>query len=125
MKGLDKIRICGLELEVYLGVRDDEQAAPRTAIADIALEIDLSKAARTDDLADTVDYDALCRALREHCSPHQLDGSPRRYALVERLAGEIADTCLAFDGRIKAVEVTVGKPGAVANTRTIQIEIRR
>ena len=122
---MDKLRICGLELEVYLGVRDDEQAAPRMAIADIALDIDLAKASRTDDLADTVDYDALCDALRRRCAPHRYGAEPRRYALIERLAGEIADICLAFDGRIKSVEVIVGKPGASPGTRTVQVEIRR
>lgn len=121
MKGSGMIRIRGLELEVYLGVRKDEQTAPRVAIADIALEIDLAKASRTDDLADTVDYDMLCDAVRRHCSPHQFGGEPRRYALIERLAGEIAEICLAFDGRIEAAEVTVGKPGAVKGAHTVEV----
>lgn len=117
------IRIRGLELDVYLGVRDDEQTAPRLAIADIALEIDLEKASRTDDLADTVDYDVLCEAVRRHCSPHQYGGAPRRYALIERLAGEIAEICLAFDGRIEAAEVTVGKPGAVNGAHAVEVNM--
>lgn len=124
---MGKIRICGLRLEVYLGVREDEQEAPRTAVADIALDLDLSKAARTDDIADTVDYDALSRVLLDHCSPHTRGGAPRRYALVERLAADVAETCLAFDGRIEAVEVTVGKPGAIADARTVEasVQLRR
>ena len=113
------IRIRKLQLSVFLGVYAEEQTAPRTAVADIELGLDLSRAAVTDALADTVDYDALSQAIRARCAP------PRRYALVERLAGDIADICLAFDPRIESVRVTVGKPRAVAGAETVEVEILR
>jgi FolB domain-containing protein len=117
---MDFIRIRHLQLSVFLGVYAEEQAAPRAAIADIELGLDLSRAAVSDSLADTVDYDLLSRALRAACCAPE-----RRYALVERLAGDIADICLAFDPRIESARVTVGKPGAVAGADTVEVEILR
>ena len=119
---MDYVRIRKLQLSVFLGVYAEEQLAPRPVVADIELGLDLSRAAASDDLADTVDYDALTQAVRAACCA----GNPvKRYALVERLAGEIADICLAFDPRIETVRVTVGKPGAVAGAETVEAEIYR
>ena len=116
---MDFIRIRKL-LSVFLGVYAEEQAAPRPAVADIELGLDLSRAAAGDSLADTVDYDALSHAIRDACC-----APTKRYALVERLAGEISDICLGFDPRIESVRVTVGKPGAVAVAETVEVEILR
>ncbi len=117
---MDFIRIRHLQLSVFLGVYPEEQAAPRPAVADIELGLDLSRAAASDDLADTVDYDALSQAVRAACC-----APSSRRALVERLAGEIAGICLAFDPRIETVRVTVGKPGAVAGVETVEAELFR
>ncbi len=117
---MDSIRIRSLQLSVFLGVYAEEQAAPRPAVADIELGLDLSRAAVSDSLSDTVDYDLLSRAIRAACCAQE-----RRYALVERLAGDIADICLAFDPRIESARVTVGKPGAITGAETVEVEIFR
>ena len=116
---MDFIRVRKLQLSVFLGVYPDEQKAPRTTFVDIELGLDLSRAASTDALADTVDYDALSQSICTHCAP------PRRFALVERLAGEIADICLGFDPRIESVRATVGKPGAIIGAETVEVELFR
>ncbi len=117
---MDYVRIRKLQLSVFLGAYAEEQAARRPAVVDIELGLDLSRATTSDSLADTVDYDALSQAFRAACC-----ALTKRYALVERLAGEIADICLAFDPRIETVRVTVGKPGAVASAETVEVEIFR
>ena len=124
---MDLIRIRKLQLPVYLGVYAKEQLMPRTVVADIELGLDLSRAAASDALADTVDYDALSRTIRSVCSADATPAGsdPRRFALVERLAGEIADICLGFDERIESVRVTVGKPGAVTGAETVEVELFR
>jgi dihydroneopterin aldolase len=124
---MDFIRIRRLQLSVYLGVYPEEQFVPRPAVVDIELGLDLSHAAKTDSLADTVNYDALSQAIRSVCSADAIPvgADPKRYALVERLAGDIVDICLAFDRRIKSVRVIVGKPGALFCAETVQIEIFR
>ncbi len=124
---MDFIRIRKLQLSVYLGVYAKEQLMPRPVVADIELGLDLSRAMASDALSDTVDYDALSQAIRSVCSADAtpIGADPRRYALVERLAGDIADICLAFDPRIESVRVNVGKPGAVAGADTVEVEILR
>ena len=124
---MDLIRIRKLQLSVYLGVYAKEQLAPRPVVADIELGLDLSRAAASDALSDTVDYDALVEEIRVFCSSDAtpIGSDPRRFALVERLAGEIAEICLGFDLRIESVRVTVGKPGAVIGAETIEVELFR
>ena len=124
---MDFIRIRKLQLSVYLGVRPEEQLAPRPAVADIELGLDLSRAAESDALKDTVDYDALSQEIRGFCSADAtpIGCDPMRYALVEHLAGEIADFCLGFDPRIESVRVTVGKPGAIISAETVEVELFR
>ena len=124
---MDFIRIRKLQLSVYLGVYAKEQLMPRPVVADIELGLDLSRAAASDALSDTVDYDVLSQSIRSVCSadatPTGCD--PMHYALVERLAGEIADICLGFDERIESVRVTVGKPGALSCAETVEVELSR
>ena len=118
---MDFIRIRHLKMDVFLGVYAEEQAAPRPVVVDVELGLDLAKAAATDNLADTVDYDALARSIRATFSADATP--PRRYALVERLASEIAVLCRAFDPRVKSARVTVGKPGAIECADTVEVEI--
>jgi len=46
-----------------------------------------------------------------------------RFRLIERLAQEVAETCLAFPG-VAGVTVTLDKPGAVRGARSVAVEIR-
>ena len=70
----------------------------------MTLQVDVSKAAASDDLADTVDYGALGKAVVEI-----VEGEPVR--LIETLADRIASACLQ-DDRVTSAEVSVHKPEA-------------
>jgi dihydroneopterin aldolase len=69
---------------------------------DVALELDLGAARRSDALADTVDYAAVhaqvVGIVREHS-----------YALLERLGQELLDALLA-DRRVTRATVRIAKP---------------
>jgi dihydropteroate synthase len=72
---------------------------------DLALDIDLIEASRTDKLAHTVGYDQVVEAAsRAFCT--------RRYRLIEAAAGAVADAVLEKFQRVSAVRVTVHKPHA-------------
>jgi len=71
---------------------------------DITVWIDLTVAAASDDLADTVDYGVLAQRAADIVA-----GPPRQ--LIETVGAEIADDVLR-DERVHAVEVIVHKPGA-------------
>jgi len=96
------VRLRGLEVVGRHGVHAAERELGQRFVVDLDLELADARAAATDDLADTVDYAALADAVAG------LVGGPP-VALLERLAGLIADRALAEPG-VAAVEVTVHKP---------------
>jgi len=100
----DRIELSGLRVRGRHGVFDEERRDGQDFVVDVALELDVSTAAASDRLADTVDYGALAQGLADIVS-----GEPVNLleTLVERLAG----VCLR-DGRVSAATVTVHKPQA-------------
>ncbi|MBR1836821.1 MAG: dihydroneopterin aldolase [Kiritimatiellae bacterium] len=118
MQESGEIELLGLEMKTVIGVRPEERTAPRTLSADLVLGLDLAKAARSDDLRDTVDWAALAEGVRAWAAA-------ARFGLVEAFAGALADYLLAYDERIERVSVRVCKGGAVPGARTAAVTIRR
>lgn len=98
------IRLTGLRARGHHGVYDFERAAGQEFVVDVCLEVDLDRAAQTDDVADTVHYGELAGRLVAIVT-----GEPVN--LIETLAGRLATECLA-DVRVAAATVTVHKPQA-------------
>ena len=96
------VSIRGLEAFGRHGVHPAETELGQTFVVDVSLTLVHAVAAATDDLADTVDYAALADAIVAI-----VQGPP--FALLERLAGAIADRVLAEPG-VREVVVTVRKP---------------
>jgi dihydroneopterin aldolase len=101
----DTVFVTGLTLHAYHGVMQHEAKVGQTFRLDLALDIDLAEASRTDKLAHTVGYDQVVDAAsRAFCG--------RRYRLVEAAAGAVADAVLERFSQVSAVRVTVHKPHA-------------
>jgi dihydroneopterin aldolase len=100
----DRIELHGLRVHGHHGVLPHERADGQEFVVDVALEVDTGPAARSDDLADTVDYAALADGLVAVVAGEPVD-------LIETLAARLADVALA-DERVAAVEVAVHKPDA-------------
>jgi dihydroneopterin aldolase len=100
----DTIRIAGLRVRGNHGVYDVERRAGQDFVVDAVLEVDVSAAAASDDLADTVHYGELAEALAA-----VIAGEPVN--LLETLATRLASVCLAAP-RVAAATVTVHKPQA-------------
>lgn len=83
------------------GVSDAERGRKQRFTVDVEVEADLSRAARSDRLEDTVDYRRIHTIAKE-----VIEGEPAR--LVEALAGRIARESLQVPG-VKAVTVRVAK----------------
>ena len=96
------VAINGLEAFGRHGVHPAETALGQTFVVDVELTLTHAVAAATDDLGDTVDYAALAGAIVAI-----VEGPP--FALLERLAGVIADRVLKEPG-VRDVTVTVRKP---------------
>lgn len=98
---MDRIRIVGLREMGVHGVLPEERTRPQPFEVDVELQVDLSTAARSDHLDDTVDYGAVCEAVARVVSSES-------YQLIERLADRIAGICLA-DPRVLGAVVEVRK----------------
>jgi dihydroneopterin aldolase len=96
------IELRGLRVDAICGVLPHERTTPQPLELDLDVVADLTTAARTDDLADTIDYGAVTAAaarVAETLAPQ----------LLEHLAGCVADEVLALDDRITSVTVGVRK----------------
>jgi 7,8-dihydroneopterin aldolase/epimerase/oxygenase len=98
----DRIELRGLRTTGRVGVLDHERAHDQPLELDLDLVVDLAVAGGSDDLADTVDYGAVCDGVVATVGE-------RHVALLEALATRVAEAVLALDGRIAVVEVTVRK----------------
>jgi dihydroneopterin aldolase len=100
----DRVILRGIAGIGHHGVFPQERLTGQRFVVDVSCGLNLGTAARTDDLADTVDYAGLARAVVA-----DIEGDPLN--LIEALADRIAATCL-HDPRVAVVEVTVHKPEA-------------
>lgn len=101
----DRIFIKGLSLHAYHGVMAHEAKVGQSFTIDLDLDIDLSDAARSDKVVDTVSYDKVVdSAARAFCS--------QRFRLIEAAAGRVADAVLAAFPRVRSIRVTIHKPHA-------------
>lgn len=102
--GNDLVTLRGVTARGRHGVFDVEREQGQTFVVDVSCRLDLSEAARTDDLAHTLDYGSLAAAIAA-----DIEGEPLN--LIEALADRVAQTCLRTPA-VRAVEVTVHKPEA-------------
>jgi dihydroneopterin aldolase len=100
----DRIELRGLRVRGNHGVYDFERAEGQDFLIDVTLELDLAKAAATDDVTDTVHYGELAEKLVAIVA-----GEPVN--LIETLADRLVTVCLE-DSRVGAATVTVHKPQA-------------
>jgi dihydroneopterin aldolase len=101
----DKIFISGLALHAYHGVMPYEGKVGQSFTIDLTLSIDLSAAARTDKVVDTVSYDKVVE-----CASRAF--TAQKYRLIEAAAGRVADAVLAAFPPVREIEVTIHKPHA-------------
>jgi len=115
----DTIEIRGLRVLGTHGVLASEQERPQPFELDLDVVADLAEAARSDDLAETVDYGPLVAAARQVVETG-------RYRLLEALAVAVADAVLA-EPRVESVAVGVRKlrPPLAADVATIGVRVVR
>ena len=99
----DQIQIKDLLLRTIIGINEEERRARQDVLINIILYADTRAAGASDDI--------------------QLVEESRFY-LVEKLAAEIAKTCLE-DPHVERVSVRVEKPGALRFARSVGVEIQR
>ena len=115
---LDQVHIKDLVVSGIVGINPDERVNPQNVLINATLWVDTRPAAASDDIEDAVNYRTVTKAMIAHVE----SGTPM---LVERLVAELAAVCFDADERIRRVEVTVEKPGALRHARSVGIAITR
>lgn len=100
----DRIELRGVQAYGYHGALAQERADGQQFLVDLVLDLDLSCAARSDRLADTVSYAEVAEL-----AVRIVQGEPAD--LIETVAERIASAVLAYSA-VEAVEVALHKPHA-------------
>lgn len=114
---MDKIFITDLLVRGVIGISEREREQPQDILINIVIFADIRKAAKSDNVEDSVNYRTVAKKILAHTE------SIKRYT-VEALAEDIAALCLE-DEKVIKVQVRVEKPGAVRFSRSVGVEIER
>jgi len=110
------ISIVDLEVFYCVGVPDAERAQSQRLLLTVELEAEASAAAKSDSIADTIDYFAVTQRLLNF-------GGSRQWRLIEKLAADIADAVLAeFKPASVSVEV---KKFIIPQARHVSVALTR
>src|SRR5690348_2580621 len=100
----DSITLQNMAFYGYHGTDPHEAKLGGRFFVDAVLRSDLSRPGRTDNLADTVNYERVYAIIRDH-----VEG--KRFNLLEALGQRIADELLHDFPAVSQVEIRVRKPG--------------
>ncbi len=114
---MDIIYLSDLRIDTVIGVYDWERQTKQTIILDIQMGTDISKAARSDAIEDTINYKAVAKRLFEFVGES-------KFELVETLAERITEILLN-EFNIPWVRLQLNKQGALRGVRDVGIIIER
>lgn len=114
---MDIVYLKDLKIETVIGVYDWEREIKQTVILDLEMGFDIRQAARSDDLADTLNYKAVAKRLINFVG--QSD-----FQLVESLAERCAQI-IRDEFNVAWVRLRLNKKGAVRGATDVGVIIER
>ena len=114
---MDQIFISDLVARGIIGLNDWEREKPQEILINIVLFGDLSRAGKSDDIKDSINYRTVAKKVMAHAETAQR-------LTVEALATDLVDLCLEEPG-VQKVRMRVEKPGAVRFSKSVGVEIER
>ncbi len=117
---MDHIRLRDIIVYGYYGFTTDEQAVGQRLLMDLDLEVDLSAAAESDQLGDTISYEEV------YVAAQQLAGGTR-CKLLEFLAAQVCDGLLTRFAKLERVTISLRKMNLPFphTCREVEVEYRR
>lgn len=115
---LDTIYIQELSTEAIIGIYDWEREQPQPLFFDIEMDLPVYNAAKSDDINDTVDYKVVSDSVIKLVTKS-------RYELLESLCEHICEHIFTQHAAVKTIRLSVSKPQAVTETKTVGIKITR
>ena len=114
---MDKIIIKCLKVKSIIGTLPEEREKKQEIEFNIELDCDLAAAGNSDDLNDTVNYQAVENDIMTMAEDSY-------FLQLESLAEEAAKSCLKYDP-VKCVRLNIDKPGALKHSRSVAVCIER
>ncbi|MCC5811280.1 MAG: dihydroneopterin aldolase [Ectothiorhodospiraceae bacterium] len=114
---MNRVFVEGLSVQAVIGTYDWERELSQTVVLDLEMAWDTSSPAEHDDLAQALDYTAVCRFTTDLVQQG-------RFHLLETLAERLA-AALQEQFGIRWLRIRVAKPGAVAGARTVGVVVER
>ena len=109
------IRITNLRLRTIIGANDWERHIKQDLIINVTLDFDATKAAKSDNLKDTVDYKALTKKIIKTVEASS-------YQLLESL-GTVLLNIILEDRKVKEATVRIDKPGALRFAKSVSVTL--
>ena len=116
-RAADKIFLRGLEVECIIGFIDWERRVKQRIQIDLELPVDCTRAARSDDVVDTLDYKSVAKRVIAFVEASE-------FMLVETMAHRMAMMILDEFG-IEWIRIWINKPGAIRGSRDVGVAIER
>lgn len=117
MSNSDTIFIHGLQCECVIGVWEWEKKITQILVLDIDLATNVSKAAQSDKLEDTLDYKKIADRVIEYAQANPVD-------LIETLVDQLANVILT-EFEVPWVRIRLDKGGVVKHVKHVGIVIER
>jgi len=114
---MDIVYIRDLRIDAVIGIYEWEQRIRQQISVNIEMGWDNRKAAKSDDIKDTLNYKAAANLVKELVEKSEVQ-------LVEALAENIA-TLLLKEMNIPWIKVSLGKPMAVTDSQEVGVTIER
>ena len=114
---MDIVFIHDLQIETVIGIYDWERKIRQTISLDIEMATDISKAAKSDNIDDTLSYKTVAKRLIEFVQQSEFE-------LVEALAEKICSIVMD-EFSVPWIKLTLHKPGAVRGSRSVGVIIER
>jgi dihydroneopterin aldolase len=112
----DQIILTGIHGFGYHGLFESERSNGQDFYVDLTLQIDLTSAAHSDAINDTVNYAEITDLTYEEITTDPVN-------LIEKLAYRIAERILEGHLKVNAVTVTVHKPQAPVESKVKDISV--
>ena len=113
----DRVFIRNLLVRGILGINPEERHNRQDILVNVSFDVDLARAAASDDIADAVNYRSIAKRIIAH-----VEASADH--LVEKLASDLAALVLT-DRAVESVTVRVEKPGALRFAESVGVELTR
>ena len=114
---MDLIYVRNLKIDCVIGAFEWERRIRQIVAIDLDLAADVERAAKSDRLADTVDYKAIAKRLIDYVGHSE-------FQLVETLAQRVAEIVLQEFG-VEWVRVRINKKGALRGATDVGVVIER